>query len=370
MICIEISNDGKIQYFLNGFFPLLQVYSQTFLRDLITTSFYSFQFLIQVHVELICFTHAFEQMHMLLCFLESKVGNFIFYMYVPHSHRKRLFYMHAVVQPVSHGLVHVCGKYGIVLEIVPQEVRHGATEHDRRRFAGLEEVAGDDAFDRPRVFALCDALDQRPLVGAEQCVVVVCHVLLRATQSVADAADDPAVYFLWDRVAQGVQVPMQDLHRGDERQRLSAVHDPVVARGACDNAARLLAFLAASVRVSLLTVLQHVAHRAVENVCAGKRMLLAQHFADVVARHFLARVRAHVTAEEARPQVARQHYERPRVACRGFRAVVVSYVVRHRTTVQRHVFGNSSLYFFRSSKKCVSRMAWQFTIFVFFENSH
>ena len=139
--------------------------------------------------------------------------------------------------------VHVHGKHVIVSQVVAQEIRDATPENNGRFLARLEEIPGNKGFDGACVVTLRYFLDERLLVCVEQCEVVIHDAALHAHQSMANSADDATVYLLGDRIAQGVEEPVQNLHWRDEGQRLPAVHDPVVAGCASHHAPCALTFV-------------------------------------------------------------------------------------------------------------------------------
>ena len=139
MIFVEISHHGNMQLCSYQWYSLHQVFSQfSFLLDICFCirifSSCSFQFLMQCCLKLLYswFLSPCVQLHYIALFFPTNIGNFFFdRMDFLHPRRKDLLYIHAVAKHVSHGLVHVRDKHGIVLEVVPQEVRYRTAEHDR-----------------------------------------------------------------------------------------------------------------------------------------------------------------------------------------------------------------------------------------------
>jgi hypothetical protein len=60
--------------------------------------------------------------------------------------------------------VHIHCKHVIVSQVVSQEIRDVAAENDGRFLARLEEIPGNESFDRVRMLALCYFQDERLLV--------------------------------------------------------------------------------------------------------------------------------------------------------------------------------------------------------------
>ena len=163
----------------------------------------------------------------------------------------------------------------------------------------------------------------------EKRVVVVWNVIVHTNQSITNPGDDSAVYFLGNGVPECVEEPVQNLHGRYKGQRLSSVHDPVVAGRARKDATAILTRFNRRLRVRLLALVQHIPHGAVENVSRRQHALFREHVTHILARNLLAAIRAYIPTEEAGPHMAGKHYEGPRIGGRGLHVVVVTNVVEH-----------------------------------------
>ena len=136
-IFVEISHHGNMQRCSYWWYSFHQVFSQySFLFDICIRIFSScsFQFCMQYCLKILYsyFVPPCVQLHYITLFFPTNIGNCFFdRIDILHPRRKDLLYIHAVAKHVLHGLVHVRGKHGIVLEVVPQEVRYRTAEHDR-----------------------------------------------------------------------------------------------------------------------------------------------------------------------------------------------------------------------------------------------